>query len=87
MPTRCTIQGTHGELVVDRKTGDIISRTPREDGQAAYAEISRFDPDTLTGEGLDILECGYFEASGAYVPPDADFLAHVASLSTHDGRV
>ena len=83
MPTRCTIQGSHGELVVDRETGGIISRTPWGDEQTAYSEIARFDPDTLTGEGLDILECGYFEASGAYVPPDADFLAHVASLSSH----
>lgn len=74
------IQGSDGELVVDRATGAVLKRNGEAIGGAGYPEIEWFQPATLTGSHLDILECGYWTRAGAYEPPEPRFMAHVADL-------
>lgn len=75
------IQGSDGDLTVDQASGDILTRDGETEGGTAYLEITRFDPATLTDSHMDILECGYWSADGAYEPPEPDFMAHVANIN------
>jgi hypothetical protein len=73
------ISGSHGDLIVDIVTGEIIERQTDE-GEEGYPMIVRFNPATLKGECMDILECGYWTADGSYEPPEPDFVAHVENI-------
>lgn len=70
MSFNVTIIGSWGKIVADRTTGRIIDN----DG---YPGIERFDPTTLTDANLDILECGYWDTTGRYEPPEPDFMARL----------
>lgn len=72
------IEGSHGSLVVNRTSGEIIATSygcesgcdecGYVDGGQAYPYILRFDPATLTDEAMDINRVGYFY-EGGYEPP------------------
>jgi hypothetical protein len=73
------IRGSYGTLISNLTTGAIIERIDCE-GEDGYPEIAKFDPGTLKGQHMDILECGYWSVDGTYEPPEPDFVAHVADL-------
>lgn len=72
-----TVRGSHGTLTVDAKTGAVI----REDSEyitSDYSDIARFDlaewqrfypHEQIAGQNIDILDLGYYTASGVYETP------------------
>lgn len=87
--TRFTVHGSHGDLIVDSATGDVIEyNLPRdEDGTESddYRAITRFDvpellrwqavhfPTDRLTQGMDILSIGYWSVDGSYEPAEPDY--------------
>lgn len=76
--TTGTVYGSHGHIEINLETGDVISIYHYSGSEGDYSDIVKFDtqefkqawPERSGAETFDILDIGYWTASGYYEPAD-----------------
>jgi hypothetical protein len=85
--SRVVVCGSHGRVIADWQSGDVIEVCHEGGEPDAYSDIRRFDfaeyRRTYAGEpqpgSIDILDVGYWSADESYEPADPEHRAMIAA--------
>lgn len=65
----CVIYGNFGRILVDRKTGDVLSYRPKDKAESIYADIVKFDMPLNPSAEIDIVTIGFWTLDNDYIHP------------------
>lgn len=64
------LRSSYADITVERETGAVITIDyAAMGGTNEWDDVARFDPETLSGDEMDVLDAGFWTKGGEHVPP------------------